>query len=148
MKSPDEDDWGKLTRVIKYLNGTRNLVLTLSSDNLGIIRWYINASYAIYNDCKGHTGSMMTLGSGAIMRFSWKKINSKHSTESKLIGVDDTLPQILWTRYFVESQGYKVKDNILFQDNKSIMLLEKNGETSSSKRTKHIKLRYFLTKTK
>jgi hypothetical protein len=27
VKSPDEDDWGKLKRVLKYLNGTRYLKL-------------------------------------------------------------------------------------------------------------------------
>ena len=35
VKSPDEDDWGKVKRVLKYLNGTRKLGLTLSLDNLG-----------------------------------------------------------------------------------------------------------------
>jgi hypothetical protein len=37
-----------------------------------------------------------------------------------------------------------VKDNILFQDNKSSILLEKNGKASSSKRTKHINIQYFF----
>jgi hypothetical protein len=32
----------------------------------------------------------------------------------------------------------------LFQDNKSAILLEKNGKASSSKRTKHISIRYFF----
>ena len=27
VKSPDEDDWGKLKRVLKYLDGTRYLKL-------------------------------------------------------------------------------------------------------------------------
>ena len=36
-KFPDEDDWGYLKRVVKYLNGMKNLQLTLSADNLGII---------------------------------------------------------------------------------------------------------------
>ena len=44
MKSPDKGDWGKLKRVIKNLNGTRNLVQTLSADNLGIIKWFVDAS--------------------------------------------------------------------------------------------------------
>ena len=51
---------------------------------------------------------------------------------------------ICWTRYFMESQGYTINDNILFQDNKSSILLEKNGKSSSSKRTKHINIRYFF----
>ena len=51
---------------------------------------------------------------------------------------------ILWTRYFLNHQGYKVNDNIIFQDNKSLMLLERNGKASSVKRTKHINVRYFF----
>jgi hypothetical protein len=44
----------------------------------------------------------------------------------------------------MEAQGYQVQDNVLFQDNKSAILLEKNGKASSSKRTKHINIRYFF----
>jgi hypothetical protein len=60
------------------------------------------------------------------------------------VGVDDMMPSILWTRQFLKSQGYKVNDNVIFQDNKSTMLLERNGKSSSSKRTKHINVRYFF----
>ena len=113
--SPNEDDWGKLKRVIKYLNGTRNLKLKLLANNLEIIRWFKDASYAIHDDCKGHTVSMMTMGSGAITSFLRKqKINGKSSTKAELIGVDDALLQILWMRYLMENQGYKIEDNILY----------------------------------
>jgi hypothetical protein len=44
----------------------------------------------------------------------------------------------------MKTQGYGVKDNVLFQDIKSSILLEKNGKASSSKRTKHINIRYFF----
>ncbi len=36
-----------------------------------------------------------------------------------------------------------MRDNILYQDNKSAMLLETNGRSSSSKRTRHVKIRYY-----
>ena len=45
MKRPYEDDWGKLKRVMKYLNGTRKLKLTLSVESMGIIKWYIDGSH-------------------------------------------------------------------------------------------------------
>jgi hypothetical protein len=62
------------------------------------------------------------------------------------VGADDFMPAICWTHYFMKVQGYDVKDNVLFQDNKSSILLEKNGKASSSKRTKHINIRYlFIT---
>ena len=50
--------------------------------------------------------------------------------------------------YVIEAQGYEVTHNILYQDNKSTILLVKNGRWSSSKRTKHINNRYFLVKDK
>ena len=39
-----------------------------------------------------------------------------------------------------------MEHNIIYQDNKSTILLAINGRSSSSKRTKHIKHRYFLIK--
>ena len=86
-------------RVVKFLNGTRKLKLTLSTDNLGTIHWCIDSSYAIYDDCKGHTSSALAFESSVITSF-WRKqkINAKSSTEAELIGVDDAIPQVLWTR--------------------------------------------------
>ena len=37
---------------------------------------------------------------------------------------------------------------LLYQDNMSAILLKTNGRASSSKRTKHIKAKYFLIKDK
>ena len=73
-----------------------------------------------------------------------QKLNTRSSTESEVVAVDDFMPGILWTRNFLESQGYGVNENIIFQDNKSAILLEKNGKASSGKRTKHINMRYFF----
>ena len=73
-----------------------------------------------------------------------QKLNTRSSTESELVGVDDLMPSILWTRQFLEAQGYGVRENIVLQDNRSAILLEKNGKASSSKRTKHINIRYFF----
>jgi len=53
------------------------------------------------------------------------------------------MAQILWTRLFMKAQGIEVSDNILYQDNKSAILLEKNGRKSSSKHTKHIEVQYY-----
>ena len=44
----------------------------------------------------------------------------------------------------MEAQGYWLDDNILYQDNKSSILLEMNGKASSGKRTNHINIRYFF----
>ena len=53
---------------------------------------------------------------------------------------------MLWTRYFLEAQGYGIDENVLYQDNMSAMLLEKNGNKSSTKNKKHINVRYYFIK--
>ena len=85
------------------------------------------------------------MGSGSIINMSRKqKLNTRSSTEAELVGADDASTMILWTRLFMEAQGYEVKDNILYQDNKSTILLLENGKHSSGKRTRHMNIRYFL----
>jgi hypothetical protein len=94
---------------------------------------------------RGHSGGGLTLGRGfPIVSSTKQKLNTKSSTETEIVGADDFMPAICWTRYFMKAQGYVVNDNVLFQDNKSSILLEKNGKASSSKRTKHINIRYFF----
>ena len=73
-----------------------------------------------------------------------QKLNIRSSTESEMIGVNDCMPYILWTRLFLEAQGYDVTNNSIYQDNKSTIILDKNGKASSGKRTKHINMRYFF----
>ena len=109
------------------------------------MRWHIDASFAVHNDMKSHTGATMTMGQGAAYNLSAKqKLNTGSSTEAELVGTHDALSQMIWSRYFLESQGYCLKDNICHQDNESAMKLEKNGKRSSTKRTRHIHIRYFL----
>ena len=42
---------------------------------------------------------------------------------------------------FLEYQGYGLNENIIYQYNKSAIILEKNGKSSSSKRMKQINIR-------
>ena len=70
----------------------------------------------------------MTMGQGTIMSMSRKqKLNTKSSTTAELVGADNATTMILWTKLFMEEQGYKIEDNVLYQDNTSAILLEKNG---------------------
>ena len=64
-------------------------------------------------------------------------------TKNELVGVDDALADIVWSGLFIEAQGYKLDPTTIYQDNKSAILLETKGKFSSSKRTKHIKARFF-----
>jgi hypothetical protein len=128
---------------LEWHQGRENL--TLSADDLKVIKWYVDASFALHPDFKSHTGAMMMLGKGSIQSIARKqKMNVHSSTEGKLLAVDDTATMILWTKLFLEAQGYDVDKNIVYQDNKSAILLETNGKKSSGKRTHALNIHYFF----
>ena len=87
----------------------------------------------------------MTMGRGAMQVISQKqKLNTRSSTESELVGVDDAMTKILWTKLFCEHQGLPTDPNWLHQDNQAGILLENNGRASAGKRSRAINIRYFF----
>ena len=148
VKDPDIDDWKKLLHMLKYLESTKDLVLTLEADKGDVLlcKWYPDAAFAVHSDFKSHTGAVLTLGKGAVNTLSAKqKLNTRSSTEAELVGADDTVTQAIWTKNFLEEQGYS-SETTIYQDNTSAILLEKNGTESSSKHTRHINIRYYFIK--
>ena len=87
------------------------------------------------------------MGKGAVISLSNKqKCNTRSSTETELIALYNKLRDVVWMRYFMECQEYDIDECVIYQKNISALSLEKNGRVSSSKRTKHIKAKYFLIK--
>ena len=142
VKKLDEDDWKKLRRLLGYLKQTIKLLLILRADRVNVLKWLLDASYEAHANMRGHTGGNMSMGKdvcGSIISISKKqKINTKSLTEAELIGSDDAMSHMLWTRHFLEAHGYEINKNILYQDNMSPMLLENNGNKSSTKKTRKI----------
>ena len=80
-----------------------------------MIKWYVDASYAVHPDYRSHTGAVMTMGRGAVQAMSRKqKLNTRSSTEAELVGADDAATMILWTGLFMQEQCYTLEKNILF----------------------------------
>ncbi len=142
----DEDDWKKLKRLLQYLQKTIDMPLTLSIDNLNIVKTWVDAAFAVHDDMRSHTGGTIMLGKGTFYASSKKqKLNTKSSTEAELVGAGDFLPQTIWTSNFLKAQGYTVR-NDFHQDNQSSMRMEKNGRKSAGPRSRHIDIRYFFIK--
>jgi hypothetical protein len=107
----------------------------------------VDASFAVHPDFKSHTGATMKFGDGEDVAQSIsrkQKLNTKSSTKSELVGADNVSVMILWTKLFLKEQGYEIDKNILYQDNKSAILLEMNGKKSSGKRTPALNICYFF----
>jgi len=137
------DDWKKMKRVLGYLKETIDFELMISCEELKNLAWYIDGSYAVYNDMKGQSGSLLMIGKNAVLSQSNKqKVNTRSSMETELNAVDDSLPTVQWASLFMKDQGYDL-ETVVKEDNRSTMLLMKNGRLSSGKRTKHLDIRYF-----
>ncbi len=117
----------------------------MEASHLDQNHWFIDGAFAVHDDMRSHSGSYMTFGRGMMNGSSNKqKLNTTSSTEAEIVAVHDNMPAVLWTRYFLESQGYPMKPTVIHQDNQSSILLETNGRGSSSKRTRHMNIRYFF----
>ena len=89
----------------------------------------------------------MTMGKGSLYSTSGKQRHvTRSSTEAEIVAVHDVMPQLIWTGYFLDGQGFNIKNTTLYQDNTSSILIEKNGRQSSSKRTCHMNIHYFFIK--
>ena len=133
---------------MKYLTHTVNDTSTSSvGDGVNKLEWFIDASVAVHPDFRSHTGLTSGFGGGlgSPINESFKqKLNTDSGTTSELAAVHQGPPIASWVKLFLEEQGHSIDENIVHQDNQSAILLEKNGKKSSSKRTRHLNIRYFM----
>jgi hypothetical protein len=145
-KSSVEDE-GKLRRLLEYIKGSIDREYTLGADDLGRMRSWVDASYAVHPDMRSHTGGIISFGRGGLVcKSSKQKLNTKSSTEAEVVGASDYLPHTLWVKMFMEAQGHNITESVLEQDNESAIKMEKNGKALAGPRSRHIDIRYFWIK--
>jgi hypothetical protein len=126
---------------------TINPLLILTSDGLNVVRWYVDTSYGATSNLGSTNKAIMTLGTGNIYNCSRKqKIDTTSSTKTQLVAAKDIMSQMMWNRHFLLAQGNNITHRILYQDNKSNMLLQMNGLASSSCLPLHINMHFLLIK--
>ena len=87
--------------MIRYLQGSIDLSLTLSSDETIVPKWWVDGPHAMHMDARWHSDASMSLGQGSVVTGSTKqKINTRSLTETKLVAADNFMPMQLWTNYF------------------------------------------------
>ena len=62
VKSPDVDDYKKLNRCLNYLKDTQDIHLTLGCIDNSPINWWVDASFAVHDDMRSHTGATVSMG--------------------------------------------------------------------------------------
>ena len=97
----------------------------------------------MHPNMREHTGGGLSMGRVfPIFSSTKQKVNTQSPTKIEVVSVDDCIPAVLWTRYWLGAQGYDVFENIVYQDNKSDIILGKNHKASIRNCTKHINIRY------
>ncbi|KAA8497460.1 Copia protein [Porphyridium purpureum] len=144
VQAPTEQDREKLRRVVQYLQGTRELGLTLGCVGAPRVHCFIDASFGVHSDMKSHSGCMVSLGRGTVYgKSSRQSLASKSSTEAELVAISDCIGQALWIERLLRGLGVECLSTLLYQDNEATMKLVRNGRPNSS-RTRHIALRHFF----
>lgn len=88
--------------MVDCLKGTPELHLTLRMQRgVSVAKLFVDASFAVHDDFRSHTGSCLILEEGAVISKSSKqKLNMHSSTEAKLMGCNDAISNVLWTSRF------------------------------------------------
>ncbi len=129
VRAPNTDDWENLCHLMEYLRGNHDQPLVLGADNNRLLMWYVDALFAMHPNMRRHTGGGLTMGRGfPISVLTKQKLNTRSSTESELVGVNDMMPIICWTHYFLLSQGYGIIENLLLQDNENCYTMTFEGD--------------------
>ena len=57
-----QQDWEKLRRLLVYLRNTIGMVRIIGANSLDVIKIWVDASYGVHHDFRGHTGGTMSMG--------------------------------------------------------------------------------------
>ena len=149
LSNPGMDDWKAAKRVMRYLQRTKDHMLTYRrSDQLEIIG-YSDSDYAGCQDSmKSTSGYIYLLAGGAI---SWRSAKQTLVTDSTMaaefVACYEASNHGIWLRNFVT--GLRILEGIerplkLYCDNKSAVLYSNNNR--SSIRSKHIAIKFLVVK--
>ena len=106
---------------------------------------HVDGAHAVHSDARGHSGLFLTMGRGAMINVSKKLgVNAGSSTETEVVSNGERFPKCTWFHYFRLAQGADDREDVLFQDNESCILLHKNYPHSVKKGSKHIHVRHFF----
>ena len=138
--------WIAMKHILKYLRRTRDYMLAYSGGDLNLIR-YTDYNFQLDKDSRKSTsGSIFTLGGGAVVWRSIKQSSIADSTmEAKYIAACEAAKESVWLKKFynvLEVVPNMEKPLVLYYDNNGAVANTK--EPRSHKRGKHIERKYYL----
>ena len=151
LSNPESQHWKATKKVLRYLQGTKNLMLTYQRTNILDVIGFCDANFASCIDDKKSTTSYIFVMTRGIV--SWKSVKqtltASSTMEAEYVACYETCCHAMWMRNFISTLG--VVDSIsrllkLFCDNSAAVAFSKN--TRSISRFKHIDVKFYFVKEK
>ena len=146
QSNPGVDHWKAAKKVLRYLQGTKDYMLTYRrTENLEVIG-YSDSDYAgCIDSLKSTSGYVFMLASGAVSWRSAKQTLIATSTmEAEFVSCFEATSHGVWMKSFIS--GLRIVDSIskplrMYCDNSAAVFMAKNNKSGS--RSKHIDIKYL-----
>ncbi|XP_074305407.1 secreted RxLR effector protein 161-like [Silene latifolia] len=147
--NPEMDHWKATKKVLRYLQGTKELMLTYRRSNHLEMIGYSDSDYAGCVDSRKSTfGYLFLLAEWAV---SWKSgkqpVIATSTMEAGFVACFEATIHALWLRNFISGLGIVnsiVKPLRIYCDNSATVLFSKNDKYS--KGAKHMELKFLSVK--
>ena len=151
QSNPGIDHWRMVKKALRYVQGTKGLMLTYERSDALEILGYSDSDFAGCVDTKKSTsGYVFTLAGGAI---SWKSskqtVTASSTMHAEFVACYEATGQALWLKKFVP--GLRVVDSIqrplkIYCDNEPAVFYSHNNKSSGA--AKHIDIKFYVVKEK
>nr|CAN77981.1 hypothetical protein VITISV_043416 [Vitis vinifera] len=151
LSNPRSQHWKAAKKVLRYLQGTTDLMLTYRRTNILDVVGFCDADFAGCIDDKKSTTSYIFMMVGGVV--SWKSVKQTLTTsstmEAEYVACYEACCHAMWMRNFISTLG--VVDSIsrplkLFCDNSTAVAFSKNTRSISC--SKHIDVKFYFVKEK
>jgi hypothetical protein len=149
QSNPGIDHWKMVKKALRYVKGTKGLMLTYRRTDSLEIEGYSDADYAgDVDERKSTSGYIFTLAGGAI---SWKSskqtITASSTMVAEYVACYEATGQANWLKKFIP--GLRVVDSIqrplrMYCDNEPAVFYAHNNKSSVA--AKHINIKFYVVK--
>jgi hypothetical protein len=139
------EHWNAVKQILRYLKGTPKLGIRLTGDPSNLLA-YSDSDWAGDLDTRrSHTGFLIQLGgSPVIWKSKLQPCTTRSSFAAESVALASAADELLWTRCFLRSLGYRHPATMVNVDNQSV-IATLNGHKCPT-RIKHVEVRFHWLK--
>ena len=125
VSKSDVDDCKNLKRVVFWVKETIDDMVIIRAKSLIDLCTCIGASYAVHGSIISRAGGGISMLHGVLNKKApVRRLNTRISIETEIVGVSKYLTYNLWLMVFSHGQIYSIMNNIVYQENQSSIRME------------------------